>query len=770
MRKKITFWALAIILPLTIAANDWKSYISYHDVTKCLPAGGKIYAVGTGGLFNYVFGSDKAQTYSKSTGLSSANIRHIAYCDELGELLLVYEDFNIDILDVNDSIINIPEYKNSSFPVKTINNITVMGEEAFLATNGGIVVINLRKAEYTNAYETDFKVRCAVGDEDNIYALSTDGIYVGDRKKNLLDKSNWQKRSSSSPSRLIPFNDKIYAISSRGLYSFDTENISITQMLAGNFTLASGYGEDLVLANADQIVVMNKNEELQTIDFTNNFKDVASDGTHIWAACNTLGLQAFSISTDTLGNKTLVEASGNIVPNGPIRNYFNDIHFTADNRLLVAGGALNYNGQTTFPGTIMAFENGKWINFSEDSIAIKTGVNYTNITSVAQDPKDSNHHFASSATGGLYEFRNYKFVKLYNNDNSPISSIYPERTNYKAYNRLCGAKYDPKGNLWFFNNQVDTIIRVLKPDKTWDSFYYNLLKGYPTFDNYVFDDRGWVWMTHRRWAGTYQAGIACLNYNNTLGNKADDKLAFCTTFTDQNGTTTQLSLLYNIALDRNGQLWIATDQGVFILENPQTIFDGKQTFRRPLIPRNDGTNYADYLLDGVPVKCIVVDGANRKWIGTTNNGLYLVSEDGLQILEHFTADNSPLLSDCILSLALRPDNGLLMIGTDMGLVSYRTDATEPAEELKESNIKVFPNPVRPTFDGKIRITGFSPDCDIKITTTSGLLVAQGTSLGGTFIWDGRNKAGDRVATGIYHVIAADSNGKNGVVAKILMVK
>ena len=106
----------------------------------------------------------------------------------------------------------------------------------------------------------------------------------------------------------------------------------------------------------------------------------------------------------------------------------------------------------------------------------------------------------------------------------------------------------------------------------------------------------------------------------------------------------------------------------------------------------------------------------------------------------------------------------------MGLVSYRTDATEPAEELKESNIKVFPNPVRPTFDGKIRITGFSPDCDIKITTTSGLLVAQGTSLGGTFIWDGRNKAGDRVATGIYHVIAADANGKNGVVAKILMVK
>ncbi|MBP5731239.1 MAG: Por secretion system protein, partial [Bacteroidaceae bacterium] len=149
---------------------------------------------------------------------------------------------------------------------------------------------------------------------------------------------------------------------------------------------------------------------------------------------------------------------------------------------------------------------------------------------------------------------------------------------------------------------------------------------------------------------------------------------------------------------------------------------------------------------------------------------YLVSEDGLEIVEHFTADNSPLLSDCILSLALRPDNGLLFIGTDKGLVTYRGNATEPAESLSKKNVKVFPNPVRPTYNGQIRITGLTADSDVKITTTSGLLVAQGTSLGGTFVWNGRDKAGDRVSTGIYHVIASDAEGKNGVVAKILVVK
>lgn len=771
MRKKITYLALAIMLPLAIIARDWNSYISYHDVTKTLPVNGKVYVLGSGGLFSYVYGDDKVQTYSKSTGLSSTTITHMAYCEELEELILVYDDYNIDILDIHDSIINLPEYKNSTYTDKTINDITITGEKAFLSTNFGIVEINLRKAEFTNTYEIGMTVRCALSDGDYIYALGPDGIYVGDYSKNLLEKNNWSRKTNTYMHKLISYNNKLYALNTRnGLFSLNTDNFHTTKLIDGPLSFCSTCGTALVLCNPTTVNIMDSDEKVQTFKMDNDFSDLASDGTHLWAARRELGLQALRIAADSLGSDSLVAASGSIVPNSPIRNLFDNIRLTDDNRLLVAGGALNYSGQTSFPGTIMTFENGTWTNFSEDSIAIKTGVAYRNITSVTQDPKDTTHHFASSSIGGLYEFRDGQFVNLYNNDNSPISSIYPTRPSYKEYNRLTGAAYDPKGNLWMFNNQVDTIIRVMKPDKTWESFYYESLKGSPTFDHYLFDDRGWVWMTHRRWAGTYKAGIACLNYNNTLSNKSDDQFSFCTTFTDQNSTTTQLSLLYNMAFDHNGKLWIGTDQGVFVLEDPTTIFNTKQTFRRPLIPRNDGTNYADYLLDGVPVKSIVVDGANRKWLGTTNNGLYLVSDDGLQILEHFTAENSPLLSNTILSLALRPDNGVLMIGTDKGLNSYRGDATEPAAELKESNIKVFPNPVRPNYEGKIRITGFTTDSDVKITTTTGLLVAQGTSLGGTFTWDGRNKAGDRVASGIYLVIASDADAKDGVVAKILMVK
>lgn len=766
--KKLFLTLVTLALSLTVAAtdNNWKSYMSYHKVTNSIPVDNKVYTLAGGSLFSYSFGDTKVQAYSKFLGLSSTNITSLAYCEELQKFLLIYEDFNIDLFGLNDSIINIPQYKNSSFSDKTINDVTIMGHEAFLSTTFGVIVINLKKAEFTNVYELGTNVRSAVGDDDRIFARTADGILAGDRTDNLLDKSNWKKWSTSKPLRFIAYNGGTYALYGDGLYGFDTGAFKINLVCKGSYSSCNPYGKNLVLQSKAKIGVVNEDNEATVTDVNNDFVNLSSDGTYLWASRNFNGLQPFTVDADTLK-----PASDAIIPNSPIRNYFSDIYYTPYNKLLVAGGALAYYGKTSYEGTIMAFEDNLWTNFGEDSIKIKTGIPYVNITAVAEDPNDRNHHFASSSDGGLYEFRNGKFQKLYNCDNSPISSIYPNNATLRLrYNRLTGAKFDPNGNLWMFNNQVDTIVRVLTPDMKWKSFYFNDIKKYPTFDNYTFDSRGWVWMTHRRWAGTYSAGIACLNYNGTLDNQADDNFAFCTTFTNQNGKTTAISQLYNVAFDQNDQLWIATDQGVFILEDPRKIFNPSVTFRQPLIPRNDGTTYADYLLEGVAVRCIVVDGANRKWIGTTNNGLYLVAPDGTEILEHFTAENSPLLSDCILSLAISPTNGLLMIGTDLGLVSYRADATPPAESLSESNIKVFPNPVRPEYEGKIRITGFTKDSDVKITTTTGLLIAQGTSLGGTFVWDGCDSQGKRVATGIYHIIGSDAEGKKGIVAKVLVVK
>lgn len=187
------------------------------------------------------------------------------------------------------------------------------------------------------------------------------------------------------------------------------------------------------------------------------------------------------------------------------------------------------------------------------------------------------------------------------------------------------------------------------------------------------------------------------------------------------------------------------------------------------VPRNDGTNYADYLLSGVNVSCMAIDGGGRKWFGTNGFGVYLISADNMTQLQYFTAANSPLLSDNIESIAINNTTGEVFFGTDQGLCSYMSDATEAAIEIVKDNVYAYPNPVVPGYDGLITIVGLSLNADVKILSASGQLVAEGRSNGGTFTWNGRDRSGKRVASGVYMVAIATSDGKKGTVCKIAVV-
>lgn len=192
--------------------------------------------------------------------------------------------------------------------------------------------------------------------------------------------------------------------------------------------------------------------------------------------------------------------------------------------------------------------------------------------------------------------------------------------------------------------------------------------------------------------------------------------------------------------------------------------------QRIKVPRNDGTNYADYLIDGENVMCIAVDGLNRKWIGTYNSGAYLVSENGTQILEHFTTENSYLPIDRVHAIACDKNSNAVYFGTTAGLVKYNSDAAPASEDL--SNVYAYPNPVRPEYTGWITVAGLMDGTLVKISDSMGNVFYQGTSQGGILTWDGCDASGNRVKTGVYYVFASNSDGQtsSGAVAKILVVK
>ncbi|MDY3842896.1 MAG: two-component regulator propeller domain-containing protein, partial [Prevotella sp.] len=239
-------------------------------------------------------------------------------------------------------------------------------------------------------------------------------------------------------------------------------------------------------------------------------------------------------------------------------------------------------------------------------------------------------------------------------------------------------------------------------------------------------------------------------------------------FVNEDNTKVSVNYVRCVAEDKQGNMWIGTDAGPLMLE-PDEFNSENPIFQQIKVPRNDGTNYADYLLAGIDITCMAIDGGNRKWFGTANNGIYLIDSDNMTEIQHFTASNSNLLSDNIESIAINEETGEVFIGTNKGLCSYMSDAIEPVEEMNKDVTYAYPNPVRPDYTGPITIVGLTMDADIKITTSNGVLVAQGRSNGGTFVWDGTDTNGKRVASGVYMVQTATAEGKKGTVCKIAIV-
>lgn len=250
-----------------------------------------------------------------------------------------------------------------------------------------------------------------------------------------------------------------------------------------------------------------------------------------------------------------------------------------------------------------------------------------------------------------------------------------------------------------------------------------------------------------------------------------DAIVVYDNFINEDGTTLTINSGVRCAAeDKDRNIWVGTNVGPIVLEAENI---GKSpyevTFNQIKVPRNDGTNYADYLLSGVDITAIAIDGGNRKWFGTNGNGVYLISEDNMEQIHHFTTENSPLLSNNIMSVAINNDTGEIFFGTDKGLCSYMNDATTPNESMDKDNVYAYPNPVEPGYSGLITVTGLSHNADVKIVTVNGTLVAEGRSSGGTFTWDGNDLKGKCVASGIYMVQTATADGSKGTVCKIAVV-
>lgn len=793
MKKKLTL-LLCCLFMLTLglkAGNDvWTLYQAFHETDRNIPvtsADGSttVYALYAGNLLTYNATTGEVELLSKLTGLSGQGIAAIDYSATTHTLVLVYDDLGIDLLSTRSGeICYLSHLRSAGSGTATFNDLTVTGASAIVATSSGVAVVDLQKQAVWGFFTTPGATNSAALSENGIlYAATSTGLKYGALSDNLSDPAAWKMLASLNRiSLLTAVGGYISYVNSSssgtGLWQLSQTAVDtppITNRLSSQtFTSRWSNGNEAIYTTGGTAALVSvPTTDGATLQVTQTTTPSGlqylthGNGRTYWASCATDGLQPLTLNADG----TLQPTGEKIGGYGPVRDLCYYLTYVGE-RLLVAGGRLDPLGILHYPGTVMTYENGEWEAFQETGIKEETGVPYRDITRIIQDPNDASHHYASAGGGGIYEFRNGQFVNHYSLHNSPLRSAAtdPNPEVGKFYVRVDGLNYDSQGNLWMVNMGTDTIINILRADGEWTRLYVEAIAGYPTLEKTLFDADGRFWVASRRWAGDKRGGLLGLDYGGTMEQTSDDVAKYRYNAFNQDGKTCDFSEgVFDILLDRDGSIWMGTATGLYVIEDLNEWFGNNFNVIQIKVPRNDGTNYADYLLDGVAVSALALDGAGRKWIGTASNGLYLVSQDGTEILHHFEAASSPLLSDCIYDLAINPATGEVMIATDAGLCAYQGDATEPSERLDADLVKVYPNPVRPEYHGRIVVSGLTDGADVKVTTASGIVVAGGVSNGGTFVWDGCNTNGRRVATGVYYIMVSTADGKKGIATKIVVI-
>jgi hypothetical protein len=738
--------------------GTWSDHFSYNTASS-IAAGTKQVFASTGAsllVYNKEFAELKKMT--KTSGLSETGISTIAWSEEYNALIIGYLDANVDLL-INNVVFNIPEILNKYISgIKEIHRIRTSGKYAYLACSFGIVVIDLGRKEIHDTWKP------GTGPEDNgvwdlsignnvIYAATESGIFTaGLNDQGLSYFGNWTRITNlpdpaGKYTSIIFSSDRIFA--SKSDPAADGDSLF---MIGSSATLFS-YSQGLFIRSIDP------GTDGFTVSAGSSAKYYSPDGT-LKKSISSYGFAAPYIlqSVADHGDIWIADKNSGLVRGEGMNNFLilklpgpasdNAFHLFSLNAKLVVcpGGTDNSWNALGRPFQVSFFQDNNWTSFTD----IQTNDAVRSLI----DPGDEGHIFIASWGGGLLEFKDGNLLHHYTDVNSPLQSIVPG----KAYIRILGLAMDGNKNLWMTQSGVPGSVKMLKPDGGW--IVNPVTIDAPVTGDLIITRSGYKWIIL---PGGH--GLFILDDNKTPSSFPDDRTRQIIVRDADNQI---ISNVFSMSEDLDGNIWIGTDQGPLVYYTPEKVFDQDLKANRIKVPRNDGSGLSDYLLKTETITAISVDGANRKWLGTSGSGAYLVSSDGTEQVVSFNEKNSPLLSDSIISLSVDNKSGEIWFGTSKGLQSYRGNATAGAEKF--TSVYAFPNPVRENFTGNVTITGLMVNSRIIITDISGNLVYKTVSDGGQATWDLNTYNGKRVATGVYLIFCASSDGTETFVTKILVIR
>jgi len=746
--------------------GEWRSFLPYNDGRWVTQSDEKVYY--STGLS--LFSIDKSDVtdimfQSKVDGLTDVGIKKIKYNKLAKQLIVVYENSNIDIIG-NGEIINIADVKNNQILTgdRSINDIHIQNEaQVFFGTAFGVIELNLERLEFTTTTFTDLAVNDITSKGDILYAATVDGIYFVDivTNNNIADFSSWTLLdnqnglpSAYSSGSVQVFNDRLFANVDDVLYYESSPNQFTVIPLVGFEDYDIKYlnlGQDRLLVgvrdgNKGKVIFLDENNNQkpdQTGCANQTMFAIEDEQGRIWFADGFSNIRwAESDSSPCNFDRT----------NSPASSEVSDIA-TRDGILYAAAGGVqdNYTPLANRDG-FYKLEEGIWTNYRKEALEKTKDIEFINNFQVETHPSDDRIYVASYYEG-LLEFDPVTGDhEVYKENNSPISGTVGDINR----ERISGLAFDDQEVLWINNFGAATPLIAYTPEGTFHAFNP---KGDNQLAKVVVDQSGYTWSVLISAGG----GLVVHNSNGTVTDPTDDQSIFINT----SNSELQTGTVNTVAVDLDGEVWVGTNAGPVIFDSSPSLFEGENLGSRRKVLQD---SIAAFLLETEDIRVIAFDGANRKWFGS-RNGIFVQSPDGETLEMQFNIENSPLFDNVINDMEYDGDTGIMYISTNKGMQSYRTQ-TLGGEKKHARQVYAYPNPVRPDFEGPIAIKGLARDANVKITDLNGKLVYETTALGGQAVWDGRDYTGRRASTGVYFVFStgtASFDTPDSFVTKIMIV-
>ena len=767
MRYFLASFIVFLSVQIGFSQNNqfWKGYFSYKEIKDVSQSPNAIFAAAENTLFTKNFTSNSIKTTNTIDGLSGQTITSMYHSPVFNKTIIGYETGLIIILnETTGTILNVVDIITNGLNqnLKRVNHFMENEGILYISCDFGIVQYNLATLGFGDTYRigdfgTEIKVSQTAVHNGFIYAATSNGIRKASlSNSNLNDFNQWTLVNNGSWSGIETFNDELIASSTLGqvfkLSGSTFVSFATLPQTAEDLRKSESY---LIITTANIIYIYNENLSLileinsnQIPDFSTKFSCAVIVNETIF-----IGTLSDGILTTSIGNPSTFEY---LSPDGPSKNALFAINATTPNLWAVYGGhsadynpyAYGNNGLGTY-GFSKYSENG-WLNIPYSEV-----LGAKALSKITVNPNNINQVYISSFFSGLLKVEDDIPVVLYNESNSTLESLVlnPPNPNYKDI-RINGAAFDKNGNLWVGNGWNKNGLKKVDSQGNWTSINLeSILQRYyeDSYGEVVVDKNGTKWM-----ASSYDGVVGFREIGNVF-----KKISLGAELGNLPVVDARV-----VAIDKKNQLWIGTTSGLRVLSSVDRFSTDVQLTSNPIIILEDGL--AQELLYEQFITDIVVDGANNKWVGTADSGVFQFSPDGQQTLNRFTSSNSPLPSNGINDIDINPISGEVFFATDKGMVSFKGSATDASSDL--NNVLVYPNPVRPEFEGTVKINGLLNKCTVKITDIEGNLVFEEISEGGTIEWDTKAFGKYKVASGVYMIFISAQDGLETKVKKVMIIR